>query len=184
MIKELLLNSNQLYYLELDATGKLLECNTLFSRMCELNNVTDISLLHLTTNRGTWIIKSAMQRARRRKCVVSVRLKMKIPLSDTEYIFRSAQVGFFNMTYVIIGWDSFIGKTENPYILAQQSAQLREIAHIYSHHINRWVANIQGLLPMIDRGQLNSESVRIFDMIQDAADQLRREIQLISKLAE
>jgi signal transduction histidine kinase len=88
------------------------------------------------------------------------------------------------MTYVIIGWDSFIGKTENPYILAQQSAQLREIAHIYSHHINRWVANIQGLLPMIDRGQLNSESVRIFDMIQDAADQLRREIQLISKLAE
>jgi hypothetical protein len=26
--------------------------------------------------------------------------------------------------------------------------------------------------------------VRIFDMIQDAADQLRREIQLISKLAE
>lgn len=152
--------------------------------MCELNNVTDISLLHLTDSRGTWIIKAAMQRARRRKCVVSIRLKMKIPLNNSQFIFRSVQVGFYDMSFVIIGWDTFQGKTDNPYILEKQAAQLREIAHIYSHHINRWVANIQGLLPMIDRGQLNSESIRIFDMIQDAADQLRREIQLISRLAD
>ena len=184
MIKELLLNSNQLYYLQLDSAGRLLECNVLFSRMCELNGVMDINLLQLTTTRGTRIITAAMKRARRRKSVVSVRLKMKLPLSDTDHIFRSAQIGYYETFYIILGWDSFVGETEDPYILAKQSAQLREIAHIYSHHINRWVANISGLLPMINRSGLDNESSRIFDMIDDAAAQLRREIQLISKLAE
>ncbi len=69
--------------------------------------------------------------------------------------------------------------------LKQQNKQLQEIAHLQSHEIRRPVANILGLISLVNQEQLNEENKAIFDNLLKASQELDQIIhQIVDKTQE
>lgn len=70
-------------------------------------------------------------------------------------------------------------------LLKKQNKTLKEIAHLQSHQIRRPVANILGLLSLINQEQLDEENKAIFDNLLKASQELDQIIhQIVDKTQE
>ena len=57
-------------------------------------------------------------------------------------------------------------------ILEKQNRQLREIAYIQSHKVRKPVANILGLMQLMDKSKMSEENQKYFDFLLQATQDL------------
>jgi hypothetical protein len=171
--------SPHLYYVKTDDKGNLISANDLFHKQAVVLNNESYQLDRFTDNRGAWIIRSASDRAKRTGHSIAVVVPRRT--HDGQFIVSAWMIGFLDGELNFIGFDFLPNSTDPESVwIALQSKFLREIAWMMSHLVRNHVANIIGVVGLIDTDDLNEKNQQLFGFIEHSADGLDKAVRYIT----
>jgi len=173
--------SKHLYYIKTDANGKVISVNELFHQQAVVLNNETYSLERFTDTRGARIIRAAADRAKRSDWSIAVVVPRRT--HEGKFIVSAWLIGFLEGELNLIGFD-FLPESNDPQSvwIALQSKFLREIAWMLSHMVRNHVANIIGVVGLIDKSEFNERNQQLLGFIEHSADGLDKAVRYITYL--
>lgn len=173
--------STHLYYIKADSAGKVISANDLFHRQAVVLNNEAYQLERFTDARGARIIRAAAERAKRSDWSIPVVVPRRT--HEGKFIVSAWLVGFMEGELNLIGFD-FLPESNDPQSvwIALQSKFLREIAWMLSHLVRNHVANIVGVVGLLDKTELNEKNQQLFEFIEHSAEGLDKAVRYITHL--
>lgn len=180
-VAEFFKTSTHLYYVKTDRDGNLIAANELFQKQAVVLNNETYQLERFTDARGARIIRAAAERAKRSDWSIPVVVPRRT--HEGKFIVSAWLVGFMDGELNLIGFD-FLPESENPeqVWIALQSKFLREIAWMLSHLVRNHVANIVGVVGLVDKAELNERNQQLFEFIEHSANGLDKAVRYITHL--
>lgn len=169
-ISEFFRNHTHFFHLQADENGKVISANELLKKQAVLLNNESYSLDRFTDRRGSWIIRSAAQRSKRSDWSIPVVVPRKT--HEGAYILMLCMVSFKEGEYHFIGFDLLGISSADGFSLQRQSVYLKEVAWMVSHLLRNHVANIIGLISLVDKGSFSDHNSQVFEMIEKSANWL------------
>ena len=173
--------SKHLYYIKTDANGKVISVNELFHQQAVVLNNETYSLERFTDIRGARIIRAAADRAKRSDYSIAVVVPRRT--HEGKFIVSAWLIGFLEGELNLIGFD-FLPESNDPQSvwIALQSKFLREIAWMLSHMVRNHVANIVGVVGLIDKSEFNERNQQLLGFVEHSADGLDKAVRYITYL--
>jgi hypothetical protein len=173
--------ATNLYYVKTDSAGKVISVNDSFHKQAVVLNNESYDLERFTDRRGARIIRAAADRAKRSDWSIAVVVPRRT--HEGKFIVSAWLIGFLEGELNLIGFD-FLPESNDPQSvwIALQSKFLREIAWMLSHMVRNHVANIVGVVGLIDKSEFNEKNQQLLGFIEHSADGLDKAVRYITFL--
>lgn len=179
-VSEFFRNHTHFFHLATDENGTVITVNELLKKQAILLNNESYSIDRFTDRRGSWIIRAAAQRSKRSDWSIPVVVPRRT--HEGTYVLMLCMVSFKEGEYHFIGFDLIGISSADGFSLQRQSLYLKEVAWMISHLIRNHVANIIGLISIVDKQSFNEHNAHIFDMIEKSANWLDFAVHRINSL--